>query len=86
MSKSGAVRMVKRLGSRPFFTWLQVSGMDTGAPVSMPLTWSQVKKGLDPKRFTIRTAPDLLKGNHAWEDYFEAEKPLGPAIKRLKGK
>ena len=32
-----------------------------GAPVSMPLTWRQVKKGLDPKRFTLRTAPALLQ-------------------------
>jgi bifunctional non-homologous end joining protein LigD len=28
-----------------------------GAPVSMPLTWKQVSKGLDPKRFTLRTVP-----------------------------
>ncbi len=27
------------------------------ATVSMPLTWSQVKIGLDPKRFTLRTVP-----------------------------
>jgi DNA primase len=30
------------------------------APVSMPLTWNQMKKGLDPKRFTVRTAPGLF--------------------------
>ena len=28
-----------------------------GAPVSMPLTWTQVRAGLDPSRFTVRTAP-----------------------------
>ncbi|HEX5379777.1 MAG TPA: DNA ligase D, partial [Phenylobacterium sp.] len=31
-----------------------------GAPVSMPLKWSQVKKGLDPMAYTLRTAPALV--------------------------
>ena len=31
-SSAGAVLTVKRLGSRPFFTWFQVIGIDTGAP------------------------------------------------------
>jgi bifunctional non-homologous end joining protein LigD len=54
-----------------------------GAPVSFPLTWSQVKTGLDPKAYTIRTAPALLKKTKAWADYCDAEKPLGPAIRKL---
>ncbi|WP_411288061.1 DNA ligase D [Phenylobacterium sp.] len=54
------------------------------APVSFPLTWSQVKPGLDPKRYTIRTAPGLLKKTKAWADYCDAEQPLAPAIKRLR--
>jgi len=41
------------------------------APVSMPLTWGQVKAGLDPARFTVRTVPGLLKGLKAWSDYGE---------------
>jgi bifunctional non-homologous end joining protein LigD len=32
-----------------------------GAPVSMPLPWSKVARRLDPARFTIRTAPALLR-------------------------
>ncbi|MEW5684962.1 MAG: DNA ligase D [Pseudomonadota bacterium] len=55
-----------------------------GAPVSFPLTWSQVKKGLDPKAWTIRTAPALLKKTRAWADYCEAEQPLADAIARMR--
>ena len=54
-----------------------------GATVSMPLTWSQVKTGLDPARFTVHTVPDLLRKTKAWADYCEAEQPLADAIKRL---
>lgn len=54
-----------------------------GATVSMPLAWSVVKKGLDPKRFTVRTAPALLKKSGAWKDYAKAEKPLLPVLKKL---
>ncbi|SFK58014.1 DNA ligase D [Methylocapsa palsarum] len=55
-----------------------------GAPVSMPLTWSQVKKGLNPAKYTIRTAPRLCARLAAWEDYCDGERPLDGAIKRLR--
>jgi len=54
-----------------------------GATVSMPLTWSQVKTDLDPKRFTIRTVPDLLAKTSAWQDYCDGQRSLEQAIKRL---
>jgi bifunctional non-homologous end joining protein LigD len=54
-----------------------------GAPVSMPLEWSQVKAGLDPKRFTLRTAPALLKKSKAWRGYDKAAVPLRKAIQAL---
>ncbi len=54
-----------------------------GAPVSMPLTWSQVRKGLDPAKYTVRTVPPLLKKLTAWEDYCDGERSLTQAIKRL---
>ncbi|WP_457588451.1 DNA ligase D [Ensifer canadensis] len=53
------------------------------ATVSMPLNWSQVKAGLDPKRFTIRTAPKLIKASTAWQDYCDSQRSLEQAIKRL---
>ncbi|HVW72256.1 MAG TPA: DNA ligase D [Rhizomicrobium sp.] len=54
-----------------------------GATVSMPLEWSAIKKGLDPKRFTIRTAPALIAKNKAWKDYARGERPLLPVLKKL---
>ncbi|HEY5237642.1 MAG TPA: DNA ligase D [Rhizomicrobium sp.] len=54
-----------------------------GAPVSTPLAWSQVKAGLDPKRFTISTAPALIAKSKAWKDYCKSERPLRDAIARL---
>ena len=54
-----------------------------GAPVSMPLTWTQVRKGLDPMRFTIKTVPGLLAKSKAWDGYAKAGRPLKDAIKRL---
>jgi bifunctional non-homologous end joining protein LigD len=56
-----------------------------GATVSMPLTWGQVKQGLDPKRFTVHSVPALLKKTSAWKDYCDAERPLKSAIKKLLG-
>jgi bifunctional non-homologous end joining protein LigD len=53
-----------------------------GAPVSMPLTWSQVRIGLNPQRFTLRSAPLLLRST-TWAGYNEAARPLRDAILRL---
>jgi bifunctional non-homologous end joining protein LigD len=54
-----------------------------GATVSMPLHWPQVKAGLDPRKFTVRTVPALLKKNKPWADYARSAKPLRAAIERL---
>jgi bifunctional non-homologous end joining protein LigD len=55
-----------------------------GAPVSMPLTWPQVRRGLEPLRYTLRTVPALLSKSAAWRDYCEGERRLGEALKRLR--
>jgi bifunctional non-homologous end joining protein LigD len=55
-----------------------------GATVSMPLNWSQVKKGLDPKRFTIRTALSLLARSKAWSGYAKSEGSADKALRSLR--
>jgi bifunctional non-homologous end joining protein LigD len=57
-----------------------------GATVSMPLTWSQVRGDLDPKRYTVRTVPALLAKTKAWEGYDKAAASIKPAIKKLGAK
>jgi bifunctional non-homologous end joining protein LigD len=54
-----------------------------GATVSMPLTWPQARKGLDPKRYTLATAAAALKKGKPWTEYAEASRPFSAAAKRL---
>jgi bifunctional non-homologous end joining protein LigD len=54
-----------------------------GATVSMPLDWPQVKAGLEPGKFTIRTAAALLKKNKPWSTYARSATPLRTAMERL---
>jgi len=54
-----------------------------GATVSMPLTWTQVRGDLDPKRYTVRTVPALLAKSKAWDGYEDAAGPIKPAMKKL---
>jgi bifunctional non-homologous end joining protein LigD len=54
-----------------------------GAPVSMPLMWRDVKKGLDPKSYTVRSAPALLAKAKPWKDYAAGARSLPDAIKHI---
>ncbi|MEH2519816.1 bifunctional non-homologous end joining protein LigD [Bradyrhizobium sp. AZCC 1610] len=57
-----------------------------GATVSMPLTWTQVRGDLDPKKYTVRTVPSLLAKTKAWDGYDDAAASIKPAMKKLAGK
>ena len=54
-----------------------------GATVSWPVTWAQVRSGLDPQAYTVRTVPGLLKKSKAWADYDAGARPLRDAIGKL---
>jgi len=56
-----------------------------GAPISMPVHWQDVKSGLDPMRYTVRTAAALLAKTRPWDRYAESARSLTQAIRRLTG-
>lgn len=53
------------------------------APVSMPLTWTQVRRDLNPMTYTLRTVPALLKKTKAWADYDRAARSLKAAMAKI---
>jgi bifunctional non-homologous end joining protein LigD len=54
-----------------------------GATVSMPLTWSQVRGGLDPNKYTVLSVPSLLARSKAWDDYRKSARSIDSAIRKL---
>ena len=46
----------------------------------------QVRAGLDPQRFTVKTAPALLAKSKLWQDYGEGETSLKAAIQKFVGR
>jgi bifunctional non-homologous end joining protein LigD len=89
------VNMAKKLRTgRIFLDYLRNDRMSTavaplsprireGATVSMPINWSQAKAGLDPTRYTLRTAADYVAKATEWQDYCDAERPLEDAIRKF---
>lgn len=49
-----------------------------GATVSTPITWGELKKGVDPQGFTILTVPARLRKlkNDPWEGFFTLKQSI----------
>ncbi|NUU42046.1 DNA ligase D [Tardiphaga robiniae] len=90
------LNMSKKLrGGKIFLDYLRNDRMSTavsvlsprarkGATVSMPLTWPQLRKDLDPKNFTVRSVPALLAKSKAWVGYEDAASSIKSAIGKMK--
>ncbi|MGC4056250.1 MAG: hypothetical protein QM757_46205 [Paludibaculum sp.] len=58
-----------------------------GAPVSFPLNWGQVKRGLDPlSASACAPHPSCCRKPTPGRSYCDSERPLAPAIKKLGGR
>lgn len=51
-----------------------------GAPVSTPMTWSQVADVKDPAEFNLLTVPDYVADGDPWEDMNEVSHSLDPLL------
>ena len=54
-----------------------------GGGIAYPLSWSQVKAGLDPSAFNLWTYPALLKKADPWTEFRASALSLKPALKRM---
>ena len=93
---STVTRQVSRRGGKVYIDYLQIGAGRLivapfsvrplpGAPVSMPLRWSEVKPGLDIRAFTIKTAPGRMQKlkRDPLREVLHQEPDLAAALNRL---
>jgi bifunctional non-homologous end joining protein LigD len=84
----------KQRGGKIFLDYLRNGRMATavapwsprareGATIALPVTWSQLGKGLDPGAFTLSEAGPLLKRADPWKDLAASAASLEAARKKL---
>lgn len=90
-------RMTQQRAGKVYIDYLQNGGGKTlvaayaarpvpAASVSMPLAWSQLRKGLDPSRFNLRSVPRALaRGTDPWAELLDQRPDLLRAIEALAG-
>lgn len=55
-----------------------------GAPVSMPVTWEELERGVEPAAWNLRTAPARLRAvGDLWARAAASRRSLTPACRRL---
>jgi bifunctional non-homologous end joining protein LigD len=54
-----------------------------GATIAFPLSWGQVKAGLEPKAYSLHTYEALLKKADPWKGFRAAEVSLRPVLKTV---
>ena len=54
-----------------------------GAGIALPLSWGQVRAGLDPSAFSLRAWPAVLKKPDPWAGFRHAEASLRPALRKV---
>jgi DNA primase len=54
------------------------------APVSTPLSWSEVKPSLDPASFNMENLFDRTRRTDPWADFFRSRQSLRAATERLR--
>ena len=54
-----------------------------GAGIALPLSWGQVKTGLDPRAYTLHDAAALLKKPDPWKDFRASAVNLRPVLKTV---
>ena len=53
------------------------------AGIAFPLSWTQVRAGLDPTAFNLWTYEALLRKADPWKDFRAGATSLRPAIKAM---